>query len=49
MDEVAGKPTTMLHFANWEDFSEFDAYPECSSVYWPRIASHVMHEEKSNV
>jgi len=48
MDEVAGKPTIMLHFANWEDFSEFDAYPECSSVYWPRIASHVMHEVKAD-
>ena len=43
-----GRTTTMLHFTDWETFSELDVYSDSSSVYWPRIASHVTHEVKSN-
>lgn len=45
-DEVAGRFTTILDFTGWEKFSELEAYPEISSVYWPRIETHVTHEEK---
>lgn len=44
-DEIAGRSTTVLHFLDWETFSELEACPDSSSVYWPRIESHVMHEE----
>lgn len=47
-DEVAGRFTTVLHFLDWETFSELEVYPTSSSVYWPRIETHVTHEEKSN-
>ena len=44
--EVRGVPTVILNFPGWEGFTELEAYPTSSSVYWPRIESHVMHEEK---
>ena len=45
-DEVAGRPTTVLNFDKWEMFNELEADPTSSSVYWSRIESHIMHEEK---
>lgn len=47
-DEVAGRPTTVLNFDKWEMFNGLEADPTSSSVYWPRIESHIMHEEKPN-
>lgn len=44
---VAGRDTAILDFSDWERFSEFEADPTSSSVYWPRIESHVTHREKS--
>jgi len=46
--EADGKLTTMLHFTDWETFSELDVYSDSSSVYWPRIESHVMYEVESD-
>lgn len=45
-EEVAGRLTTVLDFTNWEKFSELEADQYSSSVYWPRVESHIMHEEK---
>lgn len=46
-DEIKGVRTTILEFPKWEKFTELEADPISSSVYWPRIESHVTHEEKS--
>jgi hypothetical protein len=40
--------TTILNFSNWEKFSELEADSISSSVYWSRIETHIMHEEKSD-
>ena len=45
---VASNDTAILDFSGWEKFTELEADSISSSVYWPRIESHVMHEEKSN-
>lgn len=45
---VADRDTAILNFSGWEKFSEFEADPTSSSVYWPRIESHIMHEEKTD-
>lgn len=47
-DEAAGRPTTVLNFDKWEMFNGLEADSTSSSVYWPRIESHIMHEEKPN-
>ena len=46
--EVDGKTTTMLDFFEWEKLSELEVYHTFASVYWSRIESHVVHEEKVN-
>ena len=46
-DEINEVRTTVLDFPGWDEFSELEANPTSSSVYWPRIESHVMYEEKT--
>jgi glutamate-1-semialdehyde aminotransferase len=45
-DEIKGVLTTVLDFSGWEKFTELETDPTLSSVYWPRIESHIEHEEK---
>ena len=47
-DEVKGVRTTILDFSVWEDFSELEADPTSSSVYWSRIKSHIVYEVKAD-
>ena len=45
---IDNRSTTVVDFPGWDEFSELEADPTSSSVYWPRIESHIMHEEESN-
>ena len=46
IDEVKGIRTTILEFPGWNEFIGLEADPTSSSVYWPRIESLIMYEEK---
>lgn len=48
MSDDFGGPTLIVDFIEGEKFSELEADPTSASVYWPRIGTHVTHEEKSN-
>ena len=45
---INNRSTTIVDFPGWDDFSGLEADSFSSSLYWPRIETHIVHEEKPN-